>query len=514
MKDVVSNLSLDMHRSSGAAALRRTTSSLRSAISAAVAKLLEPLDQAVNISLQGCLREACRSLFPEAQLNPLALELASVRLASRIANPVRHLIAMKNSPEHKLEGNVLAECFKRSVAEHTPVRQVGQPLRKDDVALVFERAVDDLLDTILERVEKRIKAFLQQIFTSPRGRAAIMQAVVMDFLRTTADLKPDGMEGPAEDETVRALRSANAFLNKWETRAKNILRAQIEKAEDNKKQLSADVITNLARREISLTVRRRAQWRSSSDPHPSRDQLASTARALKLSIKPYTAVINRTSAKQAPHVQQLKLELVQLMRQLTNRQPTATVPPFPALVQRPVQRYPALQHRLNALSTARLQLTIVDVAADGNCLFAAVADQLTRLSQVMRPQPAQVYTADQLRAIAVLGLLNTSVTAEEAARFEELQGRALVPYCEQMMQPGQWGGELELQALADYFRVNIQVHFGHADCSYIVRTRQNRSAITHAPMLHIGFVNGANDESNQAPLNHYVSIAHRRMVRE
>eukprot|EP01105_Mastigella_eilhardi_P027831 TRINITY_DN8818_c0_g1_i1.p2 TRINITY_DN8818_c0_g1~~TRINITY_DN8818_c0_g1_i1.p2 ORF type:complete len:284 (-),score=106.28 TRINITY_DN8818_c0_g1_i1:79-894(-) len=99
---------------------------------------------------------------------------------------------------------------------------------------------------------------------------------------------------------------------------------------------------------------------------------------------------------------------------------------------------------------APLGLAVKEVAADGNCLFNALADQL---GKAQTPQRLREAAADYIW--------------EHEADFEGFvevaggggSGRAAVhEHCERLRRPGTWGGQLELVALADALGRPIHVH--------------------------------------------------------
>lgn len=253
-------------------------------------------------------------------------------------------------------------------------------------------------------------------------------------------------------------------------------------------------------------IRRAAAWQT-DNPHPSRHQLRNLCMGL---AAPGARTVN-ARARMSPAEKKLMADLKQeLAAQAKGPKGPAPQPQAQAVQLRP-HMHRRLKDRLAALQRAGSAsgYDIVDVPADGSCLFSALAHQLSLLTaQLARAAPMQRYTAGQLRALAVQQLLCRYLTEEEQSRFFESEREDVLTYCQRMMTPTQWGGHNELQELANYFNVNIQVHFGgHHDCSYVVRARQLKDqSLASAPMLHVAFVNAGGDESAHAVLNHYLSV--------
>ena len=96
--------------------------------------------------------------------------------------------------------------------------------------------------------------------------------------------------------------------------------------------------------------------------------------------------------------------------------------------------------------------TIIDIEADGNCLFRAISDQLYHdfgnNHAEIRDEICNYISAHK-EYFAVFLVLDDKDAAntddgEDAADFES--------YVESMRQDGDWGGHLELQAAARLYR--------------------------------------------------------------
>lgn len=102
-------------------------------------------------------------------------------------------------------------------------------------------------------------------------------------------------------------------------------------------------------------------------------------------------------------------------------------------------------------------LRITEVAADGNCLYSAVGDQIKRAA-VSGPQ-----SIVELRRLAADYILDHP---DDFLPFliagEELPPGGLKKYCDELKRDGVWGGQLELRALAQSLKVPIVVHSADA----------------------------------------------------
>lgn len=102
-------------------------------------------------------------------------------------------------------------------------------------------------------------------------------------------------------------------------------------------------------------------------------------------------------------------------------------------------------------------LRVLEVAADGHCLYRAVGHQLRcvrpELHEWKRPA-AEVH--EEVRALCAGALRKRP---EDYSPFAELKdSEDFGAYCDRVERSGDWGGELELRALADELRVRIRVH--------------------------------------------------------
>jgi len=109
-----------------------------------------------------------------------------------------------------------------------------------------------------------------------------------------------------------------------------------------------------------------------------------------------------------------------------------------------------------------------EINPDGHCLFAAVADQLVLLSQLvpMAGQPIYMVTrnaaADFILShpddfIPFLPGIEGEDGQDATAATGVLSMQGLQKYCETIRNTGAWGGEPEITALARAFQIPIEV---------------------------------------------------------
>ncbi|CAD8124836.1 unnamed protein product [Paramecium sonneborni] len=101
----------------------------------------------------------------------------------------------------------------------------------------------------------------------------------------------------------------------------------------------------------------------------------------------------------------------------------------------------------------QLGLTIRDVDSDGNCLFRAIADQLTG-----NEENYNVYRSMAIRSLQ-----------KNQKFFSDFlpEGSSFNEYTNRMSYDGVWGGHLELQALSNSLQIDIVVHT--VDKYYIIK---------------------------------------------
>ncbi|CAE8644646.1 unnamed protein product, partial [Polarella glacialis] len=121
----------------------------------------------------------------------------------------------------------------------------------------------------------------------------------------------------------------------------------------------------------------------------------------------------------------------------------------------PSRRETELQALKACLRAQRPPMDIREIAADGHCLYRSVGDQLRRLrpDHCFKRPPEEIH--DEIRALCASALRRQ---ADSYSPFAELKdGEDFSSYCQRVESSGGWGGELELRALADELKVQIQV---------------------------------------------------------
>jgi len=109
------------------------------------------------------------------------------------------------------------------------------------------------------------------------------------------------------------------------------------------------------------------------------------------------------------------------------------------------------------LSKQTPPLAVLEVIGDGHCLYRALADQLRRF----RPDLHQWAKApdaahEEMRAVCARALRERRDSYEPFA--ELVDGEDFAGYCSRVERSADWGGELELRALADELHARILVY--------------------------------------------------------
>ncbi|XP_020623841.1 OTU domain-containing protein 6B-like isoform X2 [Orbicella faveolata] len=97
-------------------------------------------------------------------------------------------------------------------------------------------------------------------------------------------------------------------------------------------------------------------------------------------------------------------------------------------------------------------LSIKEISPDGNCLYNAVADQLSR-----RNQQTEMQTLRKLAADYILNHQDDFLPFLTDAKTDQF-----VQYCEEIASTTTWGGHLEIQALSQALKMPIEVYQAHA----------------------------------------------------
>lgn len=114
----------------------------------------------------------------------------------------------------------------------------------------------------------------------------------------------------------------------------------------------------------------------------------------------------------------------------------------------PSQRQLELLALTQQLAVLKPAMRIQEVAADGNCLYRSIGEQLGRTGQ------SRSY--EEVRAICAKALRKRE---DDYAPFAELkEGEDFSAYCNRVESSADWGGHLELRALSDELAARIMVH--------------------------------------------------------
>lgn len=103
-------------------------------------------------------------------------------------------------------------------------------------------------------------------------------------------------------------------------------------------------------------------------------------------------------------------------------------------------------------------LSIKEITPDGNCLYNAVADQLSRRNQQTEMQALRKLAADYMlnHQDDFLPFLTDSKTGQLYTSDQ------FIRYCEEIVGTTTWGGHLEIQALSQALQMPIEVYQAHA----------------------------------------------------
>lgn len=123
----------------------------------------------------------------------------------------------------------------------------------------------------------------------------------------------------------------------------------------------------------------------------------------------------------------------------------------------PSQRQLELAALSRQLAALKPPMRIQEVAADGHCLYRSVGEQLlSARPDLQRWQRGPEHVHEEVRALCAKSLRCRS---EDYGPFAELKdGEDFEGYCSRVQHSADWGGHLELRALADELGVRIMVH--------------------------------------------------------
>lgn len=101
-----------------------------------------------------------------------------------------------------------------------------------------------------------------------------------------------------------------------------------------------------------------------------------------------------------------------------------------------------------------------DIRPDGHCLYSAVADQLTSLSLRLQPDNMSVSSSDgeqQLPGYKLIRQVAAEYVQLHADDFEPFLEEPLDDYVRKIRETAEWGGHLELLAIARAYGLKINV---------------------------------------------------------
>lgn len=117
----------------------------------------------------------------------------------------------------------------------------------------------------------------------------------------------------------------------------------------------------------------------------------------------------------------------------------------------------------------KLNLKEIEINPDGHCLFSAVATQLDELGLGLRPDPSRIVigptTQTRIDTVAspkhdgyrAVRAVTADFIAEHKDEFEPFMEEPLESYTRKIKLTAEWGGQLELQAIARAYGVDINV---------------------------------------------------------
>lgn len=124
------------------------------------------------------------------------------------------------------------------------------------------------------------------------------------------------------------------------------------------------------------------------------------------------------------------------------------------------------RERMNKAFTAR-GLVEKEVRADGHCLYASVADQLSLLGVGLRPQISPTIISgmegeeSKLEPYRTVRKTAANYIKKHEDDFVAFLEEPVDEYVRKVGETGEWGGQLELLALAKAYEVNISVLDGN-----------------------------------------------------
>ncbi|KAM5445358.1 OTU protein [Microsporum audouinii] len=108
---------------------------------------------------------------------------------------------------------------------------------------------------------------------------------------------------------------------------------------------------------------------------------------------------------------------------------------------------------------ARLKLKEKDIAPDGHCLYSAVAWQLTENDISLRPEQPKAMSIDSVPPSGhkIVRATTADFILSNADDFAPFLEEPIEEYAQKIKSTAEWGGQLELQAIARAYKVRINV---------------------------------------------------------
>ena len=108
-----------------------------------------------------------------------------------------------------------------------------------------------------------------------------------------------------------------------------------------------------------------------------------------------------------------------------------------------------------------------DVRSDGHCMYAAVADQLCDAGLSLKPNIKMQFDDTKLAAYMVTRQVAATYISQNPGDFEPFLELPLEEYVNTVRETGEWGGHLEILALAKAYQVNINILHGNGQVNMI-----------------------------------------------
>lgn len=121
-------------------------------------------------------------------------------------------------------------------------------------------------------------------------------------------------------------------------------------------------------------------------------------------------------------------------------------------------------------------LRMREIRADGHCLYSAVADQLSERGIGLRPRIRPTVVDEKEQPYRTVRRTAAEYIMRNKGDFEPFLDESLDEYVRKVGETGEWGGQLELTALAKAYRVNIGVLDGNGGVHEIQGTEDGQDS--------------------------------------